>query len=80
MNRDDHANAVRQWLDADRVPHQAPRKVRYRWSHGLGVWVLQGLHRLAPAELWPSHLQPAPQLLLLEALLAAMRIRETDDA
>jgi hypothetical protein len=31
----------------------------YRWSYSAGVWVLQGRHRLAPPEVYPSNLRPA---------------------
>lgn len=34
-------------------------KPRYRWSRSAGVWVLQGLHRLAPVAIFPSNLRPA---------------------
>lgn len=33
-------------------------KPRYRWSYALHVWVLQGIFRLTPTTVWPSHLMP----------------------
>jgi hypothetical protein len=42
------------------LPYVLPpyTKPHYRWSRSAGVWVLQGLHRLAPVEVFPSNLRP----------------------
>lgn len=41
------------------LPYVLPpyTKPHYRWSRSACVWVLQGLHRLAPTDVYPSNLR-----------------------